>query len=81
MRQYMKMKLLTSAKQTPERQDEVCDHLQCVQPKRKSVQWVRCDLCGRWSHWQCADITKVPKGTRSCVCWVTHDMPIHLDYI
>ena len=36
MQHYIKMKLL-GAKQTPKRKAEVCDHPQCLKPKRKCV--------------------------------------------
>jgi hypothetical protein len=34
-----------------------CAAANCSRPQGKTVQWVQCDGCNGWQHWQCAGIT------------------------
>ena len=64
MRRYVLQQLLEAAT-VPPRGGDVCDALQCINADTHPT-WVWCDVCGRWSHLVCVDLTEVPAGDFIC---------------
>lgn len=62
MRYHITDKLITTAKK-PKAQRTVCDMLQCKRPTKRNgaERWIQCEVCGRWLHFLCLDITEAPE--------------------
>ncbi|XP_046855163.1 uncharacterized protein LOC124448196 isoform X2 [Xenia sp. Carnegie-2017] len=52
-----------------------CKAFLCQEPSSKDngmVDWVLCDVCQQWYHWDCVGITTKPKGKFDCRCNVSY---------
>ena len=50
---------------------EKCAAFLCQEPgvdETGNVDWILCDVCEKWYHWDCVGILKEPKGSFNCGC-------------
>jgi len=73
MRKYV-LEVLLSVGQPPARERVRCDALDCREPKARLQKWICCDVCGRWFHFICVNITRKPRSAYICViCKAQYD--------
>jgi len=72
MRRYVLKQLLDSAC-VPAQQNTICDASLCTNDLERPA-WVCCDVCGRWYHLACVNVTEIPVGDFICtVCNSTYE--------
>ena len=73
MRKYA-MEVLLSVGKPPANERIRCDAVDCSEPTGRKHKWVCCDVCGRWLHFVCVNITKKPRSAYVCViCRAQYD--------
>ena len=66
MRDYVTSQIVESAKKQGQ-QKTVCDMMGCRKPQKDS--WIKCDVCGRWSHFKCVNLKSAPiDDFVCCIC-------------
>ncbi|CAG2220271.1 unnamed protein product [Mytilus edulis] len=74
MREYVTAQIIENA-QKPGQQKTNRDTMDCKKPQKDI-----CDVCGRWSHFTCANVQSVPID--GIVCYICDTQyQYHIDYI
>lgn len=64
IREYVTKKIIKTSRK-PKAQTTICDMLDCQKPIKDA--WVQCEVCGRWLHFKCIGLNKVPRNDYVCI--------------
>ena len=64
-RRYIIGKLLHYGKSNDE---IICDLPFCSKPFGKKMRWLQCNVCNRWFHSVCVNVTKTPANYKCLFC-------------